>query len=78
MIWSNWVYSMDDFVWKKQNALIARSLVFPVKSFKATVFLTVYVDKALASCAIEVIRKLSKSPSSNLISESLGCSDLCG
>ncbi len=52
---SNWVSSMDDFVWKKQNTLIARSLVFPMKSFKATVFLTVYVDKALASCAIEVI-----------------------
>ncbi|GMY13150.1 protein TPLATE [Fagus crenata] len=62
---SNWVSSMVDFVWKKRNALMARSLVFPVESFRATVFPIVYAVKALASGAIEVIRKLSKSSSSN-------------
>ena len=52
---------MIDFVWKKQNMLMARSLVFPVESFRATVFLTMYVDKALALGAIEVIWKLYQS-----------------
>nr|XP_023880162.1 protein TPLATE [Quercus suber]POE76019.1 protein tplate [Quercus suber] len=62
---SNWVSSMVDFVWKKRNALMARSLVLPVESFRATVFPIVYAVKAVASDAVEVIRKLSKSSSSS-------------
>ncbi|KAE8021361.1 hypothetical protein FH972_007256 [Carpinus fangiana] len=62
---SNWVSSMVDFVWKKRNALMARSLVLPVESFRATVFPIVYAVKAVASEAVEVIRKLSKSSSAN-------------
>ncbi|XP_057982717.1 protein TPLATE [Malania oleifera] len=58
---SNWVSSMVDFVWKKRNALMARSLILPIENFKATVFPIVYAVKAVASGAIEVIRKLSKS-----------------
>lgn len=58
---SNWVSSMVDFAWKKRNALMARSLVLPVESFKATVFPIVYAVKAVASGAVEVIRKLSRS-----------------
>ncbi|KAM3713362.1 hypothetical protein ACJW31_01G249600 [Castanea mollissima] len=62
---SNWVSSMLDFVWKKRNALMARSLVLPVESFRATVFPIVYAVKAVASDAVEVIRRLSKSSSSS-------------
>jgi hypothetical protein len=62
---SNWVSSMVDFVWKKRNGLMARSLVLPVESFRATVFPIVYAVKAVASEAVEVIRKLSKSSSAN-------------
>lgn len=58
---SNWVSSMVDFVWKKRNALMARSLILPVENFRATVFPIVYAVKAVASGAVEVIRKLSKS-----------------
>ena len=58
---SNWVSSMVDFVWKKRNALMARSLVLPVENFRVTVFPLVYAVKAVASGAVEVIRKLSKS-----------------
>ncbi|KAL5537376.1 hypothetical protein UlMin_045453 [Ulmus minor] len=58
---SNWVSSMVDFVWKKRNALMARSLVLPVENFRATVFPIVYPVKAVASGSVEVIRKLSKS-----------------
>ncbi|KAM1322673.1 hypothetical protein PS2_015199 [Malus domestica] len=58
---SNWVSSMVDFVWKKRSALMARSLVLPVESFRATVFPIVYAVKAMASGSVEVIRKLSKS-----------------
>ncbi|KAI6700827.1 hypothetical protein NL676_015151 [Syzygium grande] len=58
---SNWVSSMVDFVWKKRNALMARSLVLPVESFRATVFPIVYAVKAVASGSIEIVRKLSKS-----------------
>ncbi len=61
VIRSNWVSSMIDFVWNKQNTLMARSLVFPVESFRATMFLIMYVDKALALGAIEVIWKLYQS-----------------
>lgn len=62
---SNWVSSMVDFVWKKRSALMARSLVLPVESFRATVFPIVYAVKAVASGSIEVIRKLSKSSGSS-------------
>lgn len=62
---SNWVASMADFVWSKRNALMARSLVLPIESFTATVFPLVYATKAVASGAVEVIRKLSKSAGSN-------------
>lgn len=58
---SNWVSSMVDFVWRKRNALMARSLVLPVESFRATVYPLVYAVKAVASGSVEVIRKLSKS-----------------
>ncbi|XP_031381548.1 protein TPLATE [Punica granatum] len=58
---SNWVSSMVDFVWKKRNSLMARSLVLPVESFRATVFPLVYGVKAVASGSIEIVRKLSKS-----------------
>lgn len=60
---SNWVSSTVDFVWKKRNALMARSLVLPVESFRATVFPIVYAVKAVASGSIEIVRKLSKSNS---------------
>ncbi|KAJ6754408.1 TSET COMPLEX MEMBER TSTA [Salix purpurea] len=50
---SNWVSSMVDFVWKRRNALISRSLVLPVETFRDYV-------KAVASGSVEVIRKLSK------------------
>ncbi|KAA8548207.1 hypothetical protein F0562_004532 [Nyssa sinensis] len=58
---SNWVSYMVDFVWRKRNALMARSLILPVESFRATVYPIVYAVKAVASGAIEVIKKLSKS-----------------
>uniref|UniRef100_A0A5B6ZLC7 Protein TPLATE n=1 Tax=Davidia involucrata TaxID=16924 RepID=A0A5B6ZLC7_DAVIN len=58
---SNWVSSMVDFVWRKRNALMARSLILPVENFRATVYPIVYSVKAVASGAIEVIKKLSKS-----------------
>ncbi|XP_021890368.1 protein TPLATE [Carica papaya] len=61
---SNWVSSMVDFVWRKRSALMARSLVLPVESFRATVFPLVYAVKAVASGSVEVIRKLSKASSS--------------
>ncbi|KAK6256313.1 hypothetical protein SCA6_017618 [Theobroma cacao] len=57
---SNWVSSMVDFVWKKRSALMARSLILPVESFRATVFPLVYAVKAVASGGLEVIRKISK------------------
>ncbi|XP_010551932.1 PREDICTED: protein TPLATE [Tarenaya hassleriana] len=60
---SKWVSSMVDFVWKKRSALMARSLVLPVESFRATVFPLVYAVKAVASGSVEVIRQLSKASS---------------
>jgi hypothetical protein len=51
---------MVDFVRKKQNTLMARLLVLPMESFRATVFPIVYTIKTLAFDAIEVIWKLSK------------------
>nr|GMD16097.1 protein TPLATE [Ipomoea batatas] len=58
---SNWVSSMVDFTWRKRNALMARSLVLPVESFRATVYPLAYAVKAVASGSIEVIKKLSRS-----------------
>uniref|UniRef100_A0A7N0ZSN5 Protein TPLATE n=1 Tax=Kalanchoe fedtschenkoi TaxID=63787 RepID=A0A7N0ZSN5_KALFE len=64
---SNWVSSMVDFVWKKRNTLMARSLVLPVESFRATVSPLAYAIKSVASGSVEVIRKLSKSSSNDAI-----------
>ncbi|XP_043724267.1 protein TPLATE-like isoform X2 [Telopea speciosissima] len=58
---SNWVSWMIDFVWKSRNALMARSLILPIESFRVTVFPLVYAVKAVASGSVEVIRQLSKS-----------------
>ncbi|KAF2316492.1 hypothetical protein GH714_041833 [Hevea brasiliensis] len=57
---SNWVSSMVDFVWKRRNTLMSRSLILPVENFRATVFPLVYSVKAVASGSVEVIRKVSK------------------
>lgn len=78
---SNWVSSMVDFVWKKRNALMARSLILPVESFRATVFPLAYAIKAVASGSVEVIRKLSKGSTGHIVSENnaeklVGVSDL--
>ncbi|KAJ8768079.1 hypothetical protein K2173_021019 [Erythroxylum novogranatense] len=62
---SNWVSSMVDFVWNKRRALMSRSLVLPVESFRATVFSIVYAVKAVASGKMEVIKKLSKARGAN-------------
>lgn len=61
---SNWVSSMVDFVWKRRNALMSRSLILPVENFRATVFPLVYSVKAVASGKVEVIRKVSKAVAS--------------
>ncbi|KAG8637725.1 protein TPLATE isoform X2 [Manihot esculenta] len=61
---SNWVSSMVDFVWKRRNALMSRSLILPVENFRATVFPLVYSVKAVASGKVEVIRKVSKGAAS--------------
>ncbi|PKA62525.1 Protein TPLATE [Apostasia shenzhenica] len=61
---SNWVVNALDLVWKKRNALMQRSLILPVESFRITVFPLVYAAKAVASGAVEVFRKLSKSSGS--------------
>ncbi|KAH6774353.1 ARM repeat superfamily protein [Perilla frutescens var. frutescens] len=58
---SNWISSMVDFVWKKRNALMSRSIILPIESFRATVYPLVYAVKAVASGSIEVIKKLSMS-----------------
>lgn len=60
---SKWVSSMVDIVWKKRSALMARSLVLPVETFRSTVFPLVFAVKAVASGSVEVIRQLSKSNS---------------
>ncbi|XP_044466284.1 protein TPLATE [Mangifera indica] len=60
---SNWVSAMVNLVWKKRSALMARSLVLPVESFRVTVFPLVYGVKAFASGKLEVIRRLSKDSS---------------
>ncbi|KAI3463088.1 hypothetical protein Pfo_019751 [Paulownia fortunei] len=69
---SNWISSMVDFVWKKRNALMSRSLILPVESFRATIFPLVYAVKAVASGSIEAIKKLSRSSKSrnNMTSDS--------
>ncbi|KAL6521813.1 hypothetical protein OROGR_018382 [Orobanche gracilis] len=56
---SKWISSMVDFVWKKRNALMSRSLILPVESFRVTIFPLVYAVKAVASGSIELIKKLS-------------------
>lgn len=61
---SNWISSMVDFTWKKRNALMSRSLVLPIESFRATVYPLVYAVKAVASGTIEVIKTLSRSAKS--------------
>ncbi|KAM3398857.1 protein TPLATE [Capsicum galapagoense] len=61
---SNWVSSMVDFVWRRRNALMARSLVLPIENFRATVCPIVYAVKAVASGSIEVIKKLSRNSKS--------------
>ncbi|KAL9662468.1 hypothetical protein QQ045_027301 [Rhodiola kirilowii] len=80
---SNWVSSVVDYVWKKRNSLMARSLVLPVENFRATVSPLAYAIKSVASGSVEVIRKLSSKSSSNgaIISENnaeklVGVSDL--
>ncbi|GJV79440.1 protein TPLATE [Tanacetum coccineum] len=60
---SNWVSSMVEYVWKRRNALMARSLVLPVESFRASVYPLVYGVKSVASGSIEAITKLSRSKS---------------
>ncbi|KAM7509246.1 hypothetical protein LguiA_019699 [Lonicera macranthoides] len=61
---SNWVSSMVNFVWRKRNALMIRSLILPVENFRATVYPLVYAVKAVASGSAEVIQKLSRSSKS--------------
>ncbi|XP_058102238.1 protein TPLATE [Magnolia sinica] len=63
---SNWVLSMVDFVWKKRSALMARSLIVPIESFRATVFPIVYAAKAVASGLVDVLRKVTKAGGSNV------------
>ncbi|KAL4577128.1 hypothetical protein LXL04_013231 [Taraxacum kok-saghyz] len=58
---SNWVSSMVEFVWKRRNALMARSLILPVESFRASVYPLVYAVKSVASGSIEAFQKLSRS-----------------
>ncbi|KAK1270378.1 Protein TPLATE [Acorus gramineus] len=58
---SKWVTSTVDLVWKKRSALMARSLLLPIESFRSTVYPLVYAAKAVASGAVDVFRKLSKS-----------------
>ncbi|KAI3823677.1 hypothetical protein L1987_05117 [Smallanthus sonchifolius] len=58
---SNWVSSMVEFVWKRRNALVARSLILPVESFRASVYPLVYAVKSVASGSIEAFKKLSRS-----------------
>ncbi|XP_074376451.1 protein TPLATE-like isoform X2 [Apium graveolens] len=54
---SYWVSSMVEFVWRKRNALMSRSLIIPVESFRATVHPLVYAVKAVASGSLEMIEK---------------------
>ncbi|CAN6855924.1 unnamed protein product [Brassica oleracea] len=63
---SKWVSSMVDIVWKKRSALMARSLVLPVETFRSTVFPLVFAVKAVASGSVEVIRQLSKANTSGV------------
>ncbi|XP_072969493.1 protein TPLATE [Typha angustifolia] len=57
---SRWVVAAVDLFWKKRNSLMSRSLIFPVESFRVTVFPLVYSAKSVASGSVEVLRKLSK------------------
>nr|KAJ0222030.1 hypothetical protein LSAT_V11C200084550 [Lactuca sativa] len=58
---SNWVSSMVEFVWKRRNALMARSLILPVESFRSSVYPLVYAVKSVASGSLEAFQKLSRS-----------------
>ncbi|CAN6464204.1 unnamed protein product [Victoria cruziana] len=58
---SGWVAAMVAFVWAKRNHLMARSLVLPVESFRASVYPIVYSVRAIASGAADALKKLSKS-----------------
>ncbi|XP_024973093.1 protein TPLATE isoform X2 [Cynara cardunculus var. scolymus] len=58
---SNWVSSMVEFVWRRRNALMARSLILPVESFRASVYPLVYAVKSVASGTFEAFQKLSRS-----------------
>nr|XP_010930802.1 protein TPLATE isoform X1 [Elaeis guineensis] len=57
---SNWVVAAVDVIWLQRNALMARALVLPIESFRATVFPLVYAAKTVASGAVDIFRKLSK------------------
>ncbi|XP_043705960.1 protein TPLATE-like isoform X2 [Telopea speciosissima] len=72
---SNWVSLMIDYIWRRRNALMARSLVLLIENFGVTVFPLVFAVKAVASGTVEVIRKLSKS-SGNRISSNANMLDL--
>ncbi|KAI3748126.1 hypothetical protein L6452_11013 [Arctium lappa] len=58
---SNWVSSMVEFVWRRRNALMARSLILPVESFRSSVYPLVYAVKSVASGTFEAFQKLSRS-----------------
>ncbi|KAJ9540262.1 hypothetical protein OSB04_026768 [Centaurea solstitialis] len=58
---SNWVSSMVEFVWRRRNALMARSLILPVESFRSSVYPLVYAVKSVASGSFEAFQKLSRS-----------------
>lgn len=77
---SNWVVAAVDVIWVQRNALMARSLVLPIESFRTTVFPLVYAAKTVASGAVDVFRKLSKiapPPDSSSSAEKLvGISDV--
>lgn len=78
---SNWVSSMVEFVWKKRSALMARSLILPVESFRATVSPLVYAVKAVASGSLQVIKKLSrnsKSGNASTLEESVSAERFVG
>ncbi|KAI3885104.1 hypothetical protein MKW98_002496 [Papaver atlanticum] len=64
---SNWVSLTVDFVWKKRNALMSRSLVLPIESFRVTIFPIVYAVKAIGSGSVEVFRKLSKASGNGVV-----------
>lgn len=62
---STWIVSTVESVWKMRNSLLARSLILPIESFRATVFPLVYTAKTVGSGAIDVLRKISKPGAGN-------------